>query len=230
MKKYCSECRQPLADPQSMVCDKCGRPTTPVGVFDTMASENCLSGGEKRGLEIIGIVNIAACVISLIQWIVMLVSFADARAQVTALMSSQLFPTAEEMASYRASIMVCNVFTVMGVIMLLLQLAAAALGVMIFLKKVWAVRTASVMYIINVVLYVISGNIISAALTIYLIVKLNSILSKMAGGAEYIAQAEKLAKEEAEIAADRTKWRCKSCGFINGISSSECKSCGKWKQ
>ncbi|MBS7369202.1 MAG: hypothetical protein KIG62_03510 [Oscillospiraceae bacterium] len=59
--------------------------------------------------------------------------------------------------------------------------------------------------------------------------KLNAILSKMEGGAEYTAAAMQAAKEEAELAADPTKWRCKFCSFINSYTVSECKSCGKWK-
>ncbi len=37
MKKYCSLCKQPLANNNCIVCDKCGKPTTPIDIFDKMA-------------------------------------------------------------------------------------------------------------------------------------------------------------------------------------------------
>jgi|GEM_PF-5893082 len=48
-------------------------------------------------------------------------------------------------------------------------------------------------------------------------------------GTEYTIAAVEAAQEKAELAANPTKWRCKSCGFINIHTASECKSYGQWK-
>lgn len=70
MKKYCSVCKRPLANPNDFTCDKCGRLTTPIDLFDRTASDNYLTSKEKKLLEFIGIMNIVACAVSLIMWIV----------------------------------------------------------------------------------------------------------------------------------------------------------------
>ena len=96
-----------------------------------------------------------------------------------------------------------------AIIVVVEQLCFAALffSVMILLKRAWAVQVSRVLYIINIIIHFLSGNIISAIITIYIVVKLNAIISKMDGGAEYTVVTMEAAKEEAEFAADPTKWR-----------------------
>ena len=221
MKKYCSLCKQPLANNNCIVCDKCGKPTTPIDIFDKMASDNCLDSKEKRMLELIGILNIISCVISMIEWLILTAVFGNIRSALQEQMNAGLIvETAENLAAYQSTLSMCGLMSTLGIIVIVEQLAALFFSVMILLKRAWAVQVSRVLYIIN---------IISAIITIYIVVKLNAIISKMDGGAEYTAVTMQAEKEEAELAADPTKWRCKSCGFINSYTVSECKSCGKWK-
>ena len=230
MKSYCSVCKQPLANKNNAVCDKCGKPTVPVGFFDRYESDNCLDRSDKKLLEFIGIINIAACVLSLIEMIILIVSFSSAKnALVSSMEMGAIQQTAENMAIYKSYMSMYTILIVVGVIVAIEQLVSGVLGVMLFLKRVWAVHIAKVLYIVNVVINFLSGNIISGVLVIVLIVKLNSILDKMDGGNQYYVVSSAKAKAQAELEADATKWRCKSCGFINHIATSECKSCGKWK-
>lgn len=230
MKKYCSLCKRPLANNNCIVCDKCGKPTTPVDIFDKMASDNCLDNKEKRMLEFIGILNIISCVISIIEWLILTAVFGNMSATLQEQMNAGLIvETAENLAAYESTLSMCGLMSTLGIIVIVEQLAALFLSIMILLKRAWAVQVSQVLYIINIIIYFLSGNIISAIITIYIVVKLNAIISKMDGGAEYTVAAMEAAKEEAELAADPTKWRCKSCGFINSYTVSECKSCGKWK-
>lgn len=230
MKKYCSVCKKPLANPNAFACDKCGKPTTPIDIFDRVASDNYLSGKEKKLLEFIGIMNIVACAISIISWIVMTSMFASADKSLVAQWNAGLIEqTAENIAVYESTRLVCKGFVVIGVFMIVEQLGSMFFGVMILLKKAWAVQVSRVLYIINAVLYFIGGNIISGIIGIYLAVKLNGIISKMEGGAEYSRRSAEDAKRAAEIANDKTVWQCASCGYVNPIATSECKSCGKWR-
>lgn len=230
MKKYCSLCKQPLANKNCIVCDKCGKPTTPVDIFDKMASDNCLDSKEKRMLEFIGILNIISCAISIIEWLILTAVFGNMSAALQEQMNAGLIvETAENLAAYESTLSMCGLMSTLGIIVIVEQLAALFLSIMILLKRAWAVQVSQVLYIINIIIYFLSGNIISAIITIYIVVKLNAIISKMDGGAEYTVAAMEAAKEEAELAADPTRWRCKSCGFINSYTVSECKSCGKWK-
>ena len=230
MKKYCSLCKQPLANKNCIVCDKCGKPTTPVDIFDKMASDNCLDSKEKRMLEFIGILNIISCAISIIEWLILTAVFGNMSAALQEQMHAGLIvETAEKLAAYESTLSMCGLMSTLGIIVIVEQLAALFLSIMILLKRAWAVQVSQVLYIINIIIYFLSGNIISAIITIYIVVKLNAIILKMDGGAEYTVAAMEAAKEEAELAADPTRWRCKSCGFINSYTVSECKSCGKWK-
>lgn len=230
MKKYCSICKQPLADKNALVCDKCGRPTTPIDIFDRLSADNVLSGKEKKLLSFIGGMTIVVCAISLLQWIIMTASFSSLSGTLTENWNAGLIEQTEEnIMSYQMLKRLYGAFITIGIIFIIEQLAMVFLGVMILLKKAWAVQVCRVMYIINAVLYFLSGNIICGIIEIYLIVKLNGILSKMEGGAEYNRITYETAKKAAEIAADPTKWQCRGCGFINPNTVSECKSCGKWK-
>lgn len=230
MKKYCSLCKQPLANDNCIVCDKCGKPSTPIDIFDKMASDNCLDNKEKRMLEFIGILNIISCVISIIEWLILTAVLGNMSTTLQEQMNAGLIvETAENLAAYESTLSMCGLMSTLGIIVIVEQLAALFLSIMILLKRAWAVQVSQVLYIINIIIYFLSGNIISAIITIYIVVKLNAIISKMDGGAEYTVAAMEAAKEEAELAADPTKWRCKSCGFINSYTVSECKSCGKWK-
>ncbi|MDE7363008.1 MAG: hypothetical protein K2N38_13865 [Oscillospiraceae bacterium] len=230
MKKYCSVCKQPLANPNAFACDKCGKPTTPIDFFDRVASDNYLSGKEKKLLEFIGIMNIVACVISLIMWIVLVSLFASAGKTLTAQWNAGLIEqTVENAAAVEVSKMITRGFVIIGVIMIIEQLGSLFFGVMILLKKVWAVQVSRVLYIVNAVLYFIGGNIISGIISVYLAVKLNGMISRMEGGSEYNRRSAEDAKKAAEIANDKTVWQCKNCGYVNPIAMSECKSCGKWR-
>lgn len=230
MKKYCSVCKQPLANPNAFACDKCGKPTTPIDFFDRVASDNYLSGKEKKLLEFIGIMNIVACVISLIMWIVLVSLFASAGKTLTAQWNAGLIEqTVENAAAVEVSKMITRGFVIIGVIMIIEQLGSLFFGVMILLKKVWAVQVSRVLYIVNAVLYFIGGNIISGIISVYLAVKLNGMISRMEGGSEYNRRSAEDAKKAAEIANDKTVWQCRNCGYVNPIATSECKSCGKWK-
>ena len=230
MKYYCSLCKKPLANKSCIVCDKCGKTTTPIDIFDKMASDNCLDVKEKRTLEFIGILNIISCVISIIEWLILTAVFNNMSETLQWQMSAGLIiETEENLAAYRSTLSMCGLMSTLGVIVIIEQIAALFLSIMILLKKAWAVQVSQVLYIINIIIYFLSGNIISAIITIYIVRKLDTIISKMDGGAEYTIAAMEAAKEEAELAADPTKWRCKACGFINSYTVSECKSCGKWK-
>lgn len=181
-------------------------------------------------LELIGILNIISCVISIIEWLILTAVFGNIRAALQEQMNAGLIvETAENLATYQSTLSMCGLMSTLGIIVIVEQLAALFFSVMILLKRAWAVQVSRVLYIINIIIHFLSGNIISAIITIYIVVKLNAIISKMDGGAEYTAAAMQAEKEEAELAADPTKWRCKSCGFINSYTVSECKSCGKWK-
>lgn len=181
-------------------------------------------------LELIGILNIISCVISIIEWLILTAVFGNIRAALQEQMNAGLIvETAENLAAYQSTLSMCGLMSTLGIIVIVEQLAALFFSVMILLKRAWAVQVSRVLYIINIIIHFLSGNIISAIITIYIVVKLNAIISKMDGGAEYTAAAMQAEKEEAELAADPTKWRCKSCGFINSYTVSECKSCGKWK-
>ena len=230
MQKYCSLCKQPLANSNCIVCDKCGKPTTPSDIFDKMASDNCLDSKEKRMLEFISILNIISCVISIIEWMILTAVFGNMSTTLQEQMNAGLIvETAENLSAYESTLSMCGLMSTLGIIVIVEQLAALFLSIMILLKRAWAVQVSQILYIINIIIYFLSGNIISAIITIYIVVKLNAIISKMDGGAEYTVAAMEAAKEEAELAADPTRWRCKSCGFINSYTVSECKSCGKWK-
>lgn len=230
MKKYCSVCKQALANSNALVCDKCGKPTTPIDIFDRLSNDNVLSDKEKKLLSFIGGMNIIVCVISLIQWIIMTASFGSLSSTLTENWNAGLIEqTPENIATYQMLTRLYGIIVTIGIIIIIEQLATVFLGVMILLKKAWAVQVCRVMYIINAVLYFLSGNFISGIIEIYLIVKLNGMLSRMEGGAEYNRITYESAKKAAEIAADPTKWQCKGCGFINPNTVSECKSCGKWK-
>ena len=230
MKKYCSVCKQPLANPNAFACDKCGKPTTPIDFFDRVASDNYLSEKEKKLLELIGILNIVACVISIITWIVTVSLFASVAKNLTAQWNAGLIEqTAENAASVEAAKMLSSGCVVIGVIMIVEQLGSLFCGIMILLKKTWAVQVCRVLYIINAVLYFIGGNMISGIISIYLAVKLNGMISRMEGGSEYSRRSAEDAKKAAEIANDKTVWQCKNCGYVNPVAISECKSCGKWR-
>lgn len=230
MKKYCSECRRPLANPNAIVCDKCGKQTTPIDIFDRLASDNMLSSKEKKILEFIGIMGIIGCVISIIEWLIITIQFGSSAQILTEQWNAGLIEqTPENIAAYQTVKLVANGFVTIGVIVMIEQAAALFLSAMILLKRSWAVQICRVLYIINIVLYFISGNFISAIIVIYIVVKLNGIISKMEGGAEYSRVREENARIAAELAADPTKWQCKNCGFINPTTVSECKSCGRWK-
>lgn len=230
MKKYCSVCRRPLANPNAFACDKCGKPATPIDLFDLVASDNYLSSKEKKLLEFIGIMNIVACVVSLIMWIVLTSLFASVGKTLTEQWNMGLIEqTAENIAAYEASKLLSKELVIIGVIMIVEQLGSLFFGVMILLKKAWAVQVCRILYIINAVLYLLSGNIISGIIVIYLAIKLNGIISKMEGGAEYSRRSIEESKKAAEIANNKTVWQCKNCGYVNPVAQSECKSCGKWK-
>lgn len=125
--------------------------------------------------------------------------------------------------------MISKGYVIIGTIMIVEQLGSLFFGVMILLKKAWAVQVSRVLYIVNAVLYFIGGNIISGIISVYLAIKLNGMISKMEGGSEYSRRSAEETKRAAEIANNKTVWQCKSCGYVNPIAISECKSCGKWK-
>lgn len=230
MKKYCSVCKQPLANPNAFTCDKCGKPTTPVDLFERAASDNYLSGKEKKLLEFIGIMTIVACVISLITLIVAVSLFASVEKNLTAQWNAGLIEqTAENAAALESSKIMSRSIVIIGVIIIIEQLGSLFCGVMILLKKAWAVQVCRILYIINAVLYFIGGNIISGIISVYLAVKLNGMISRMEGGSEYSRRSAEDAKKAAEIANDKTVWQCRNCGYVNPIAMSECKSCGKWR-
>lgn len=182
MKKYCSHCKQPLANNNCIVCDKCGKPTTPIDLFDRMASDNYLSSKEKKLLEFIGIMNIVACVVSLIMWIVLTALYSSADKTLTAQWSAGLIKqTAENIAAYESAKQISRGFIIMGAIMIVEQIGSLLFGVMILLKKALAVQVCRILYIINAVIYLLSGNIISGIIVICLAIKLNSIIPKMEG-------------------------------------------------
>lgn len=230
MKKYCSVCKRPLADPNAFICDKCGKPTKPLDIFNRLASDNFLSSKEKSLLEFIGFMNILSCVISMFEWIVIISICAHSDSVLAAQWEAGLVvQTTDNIARYQTARLLYKTLTVIGTVYIFEQLGSLFFAVMILLKKVWAVQVSRVLYIINAVLYLISGNIISFVIVLSLALKLKSIISKMEGGSEYNARRAEEAIRAAEIAGDKNVWQCKSCGYVNPVSASECKSCGKWK-
>lgn len=230
MKKYCSVCKHPLANPNAFTCDKCGKPTKPMDIFNRVASDNYLSAKEKTLLEFIGIMNIVACVVSIVEWIVIISIFSHTdKLMVSQWDAGLVVQTAENIAAFEASRHINKIFKTIGTFMIAEQLGTLFFAVMILLKKAWAVQVCRVLYIFNAVLYLLAGNIISGIIVICMAVKLNSIITKMDGGSEYSHRSAKEAKRASEIANDKTVWQYKSCGYVNPIAISECKSCGKWK-
>ncbi len=228
MKKYCSECKQVLAQNNCVVCDKCGKPTKPIGFFDRISADNCLTSSDKRLLEFICVISAIAAFIGLVQFIIMTAAFAGNISATNRILVEYAL-TEEEILTCHSSIKINTVLMTVCGIAIAEQAATLFISAALGLKKSWAVQVAQILYIINAIIYAVSANIISAAISIYLAVKLSKMLTKMEGGAEYTAMAIEKEIEEANLAADKTKWRCKSCGFINHINDSECKSCGKWK-
>lgn len=82
--------KKPLANLSAFACDKCGKPTTPIDIFDKMASDNCLDGKEKRMLELIGNLNIISCVISIIEWLILTAVFGNMSAALQEQMNAQV--------------------------------------------------------------------------------------------------------------------------------------------
>ena len=231
MKKYCSECKRPLADPNVFTCDKCGRPTKPIDLFDRVASDNYLSSKEKSLLEFIGIMNIVSCVISLIECLVVVSLCAHAdKTLVMQWDAGLVVQTAENIARFETARLLYKMLRTIGLIYIFEQLGSLFFGVMVLLKKAWAVQVLRVLLIINAVLYLPAGNVISFIIAVSMAIKLRSIISKMEGGSEYNRRhAEDIMRSD-YIASNKTIWQCKSCGYVNPISASECKSCGKWKE
>lgn len=226
MKKYCSVCRKPLADPNAAICDKCGKPTMPVDFFNRAASDNILSSREKTLLEVIGIFTVVACAFSIFQCLLINGIFANQIKQLQYQIEiGWIENSPENLAKIGAYSATANVFKIITTFIIIEQLATAVLGIMVALKKAGAVRIAQVIYIINAVLYLLSANIISAVIEIVLAVKLGGIISKMKGGLKYAEAAE----SAADVPFDPANWQCKFCGYINPNTISECKSCGKWK-
>lgn len=230
MKKYCSECKQPLANPAAFICDKCGKPTKPMDIFNRVASDNYLSSKEKSLLEFIGLMNILSCFISVIEWIVIISVCARSNNSLAAQWEMGLIvQTTDNIARFEAARLLYKTLIVIGTIYIFEQLGSLLFGVMILLKKAWAVQVCRVLYIINAVLYFLAGNIISFIIVLVMASKLSNIISKMEGGSEYNRRHAEEAIRAAEIAADKTVWQCKNCGYVNPVSAAECKSCGKWK-
>lgn len=230
MKKYCSVCKHPLANPNAFTCDKCGKPTKPMDIFNRVASDNYLSAKEKTLLEFIGIMNIVACVVSIVEWIVIISIFSHTdKLMVSQWDAGLVVQTAENIAAFEASRHINKIFITIGTFMIAEQLGTLFFAVMILLKKSWAVQVCRVLYIFNAVLYLLAGNIISGIIVICMAVKLNGIIAKMEGGSEYDWRAAEESKRAADIANDKTVWQCKNCGYVNPIARSECRSCGKWK-
>lgn len=227
MKKYCSECMLPLAYPAAVTCDKCGKPTRPIDIFERVTSDDHLTSKDKKLFGFVGVMNIAASVIALIWTLIMIAAVSDGITGLVYKLDAGLVEP-ENILRFRALILFWRSVVILSVILAVEQLVTLFFSVMILLKKAWAVHVCRVLYLVNTVLYFLLANLISFVISLCTTIKLSNFISKMDGGSEYNRRAEDVAKA-AYIASDKTVWQCKSCGYVNPVSASECKSCGKWK-
>ena len=226
MKKYCSECRLPLASSAAVTCDKCGKPTRPTNIFERIAGDEYLSPKDKKLLGFIGALDIAACVISMLWTLLVIVVITEVSARLADRLSMGLIEP-EYVERFRFMLVFYRNFVIFSVITVVEQLVTLLFSVMILLKKEWAVQVCRGLYLVNAVLYFLFGNLISFAMGLYLTIRLSGFISKLERGSEYDRRAENVMRS-AYIASDKTVWDCRSCGYVNPVSASECKSCGKW--
>lgn len=233
MKRYCSSCKQPLANPDNAICDKCGNRTEPIGYFERFETDNYLSEKDKNTVKFIGWFNVVGCLLLLF---VNVVQYLNIRAELESLRYMWDIERIEQTAENLQYIREYSAYHLASAISLAVMAIDYAftifLGIMILLKKSWALRVARVLYVINAILNILALDIAGFIITMILASKLKKVLAKMHGGEEYNNmkyEADKKQVAQAAISADTSVWQCKSCAYINPNSASECKSCGKWK-
>ena len=76
-------------------------------------------------LELIGILNIISCVISIIEWLILTAVFGNIRAALQEQMNAGLIvETAENLATYQSTLSMCGLMSTLGIIVIVEQLAA----------------------------------------------------------------------------------------------------------
>lgn len=229
MKKYCSECRKPLANPETPFCDKCGKPTTPKGFFTRFESGNMLSDTERKVLNVIGVLSCISAVLLFIEMLSLAIASGKGLKQIALLWDAGLVRTEDQIAAYLSDRIRNTLLMIVGIVFVLIAAAMLFYSVMFLLKRPWAFKIARGLYIASLVVELVSLNISSAALTFIILYKMKGLGDKMEGGSDYTYYKEQQEQQVAEIAADRTKWLCKSCGYVNTTADAQCKSCGKYK-
>ncbi len=228
MKKYyCSECKKQLANKNDALCDKCGKPTTPVGFIQRFEEKNILDETDKKLLRLIGMVTLITSVITLVYSAIMISVFSDYVEYYSLL--KLLLSEAEDIASCNTYIGIYTVGIVIFVFLVLVELFYIIFGGGLYLMKAKAIKISKTLYIIDLIVDVLSLSIWGVVVDIWILTKIGDIIPKVAGGSEYEYHAKKEREKQAAIDNDSTKWRCKSCGYVNTSSDSECKSCGKYK-
>lgn len=229
MKKYCSECRKPLANPRIAVCDKCGKPTTPKGFFSRFESGNMLSDTEKKVLNLIGELSIISSVLLFIEMLSITIASGNGLKKLSLMWELGLVRTEEQIAAYQSDKLRNTLLLIAGIAFMLAAAAMLFYSVMFLLKRPWAFKIARTLYIADFAVELASLNLVSAGITLVILSKLKGLDAKMEGGSEYTYYKAQRDKQAAEVAADRTKWQCKSCGYVNTTADSQCRSCGKYK-
>lgn len=228
MKKYyCSECKKKLENKNNAVCDKCGRPTTPVGFIQRFEEKNILDPEDKKLLKFIGMATLITSIISFCYSCIMIPIIAS---NIEYYSVMKLFLTKEEdISAFNTYIGTLSIALVLFVLLLLIELFYIVFGGAMYLMKSKAIKLSKTLYIIDLIIDFLSGSIWGIVVDIWILTKIGDIIPKISGGSEYEYHAKKEKEKQAAIDNDTTKWRCKSCGYINSSSVSECKSCGKYK-
>lgn len=245
MKKYCSECKKPLENPRNAICDKCGKKTVPTAFYERFSSIAAMDKKDKNMLHIIGIANIVTGVMTIIQ-IFMLLEMLEANVEsLTYSLSKGFLPdTGETRQMVSSAVSSAQAANVVGVVLMIAELFFALLGVLLVMKISFAIKTASIFYAVNIVLYLVPLNIMASVMLIYgfnflpqliaadivgvtaslfLLIEMRKLVKKLKS---YDAHT----KEYATVKNEPTPgWQCNICGYLNPDSLSECKSCGKYK-
>lgn len=195
MKKYCSECKLPLAYPAAVTCDKCGKPTRPMDIFERVAIDGFLPLKDKKQFRLIGVMNIAACVISMLWELLMLAVAARFGGDLS---DGSPMPNFFSFKFWVFLFLVVRykILGFFGGVIIVWQIGTLFFSVMILLKKAWAVQICRELYFVNAVVYFVLGNPIGFALGLCIAVKLDGFFSKMEAARNTINAAPE----------------CKSCG------------------
>lgn len=222
MKWYCSECGAKLPNKNVALCERCGQLTTAVAQRkpkeqeeNAHEQENFLTDGDKKLLRFIGVLSIvSSSVIILIVTIMLIV--------VVWLLNGSI--AEQDVAN---NIVLTVMVVIIDSIAVAEQIAIIIFSIMVCRAKQWAVIILRIMYTINAITSFIMFNIIGGVLCLVILSKIKTIMTRMKGGSEYNYKMKLRRDDERRLQEDPTRWRCKFCGYINDISSSECKSCGR---